>query len=131
MPIAVQCAVGLTRLALGRERRALRMTHSATMTLITQPAPIIRALGSSLGLPSTSTNVVQAAMQIADDEGLAAVTMNAVATKLGFTTMAVYRYFPNKEALLDAVVDAGMGSPPRPPKPRGDWRSGRARSGRC
>jgi AcrR family transcriptional regulator len=71
----------------------------------------------------TPDDVVQVAMQIADAEGLAAVTMNAVATKLGFTTMAVYRYFPNKEALLDAVVDAGMGSPPRPTEPRGDWRS--------
>ena len=71
----------------------------------------------------TPDDVVRAAMQIADGEGLAAVTMNAVATKLGFTTMAVYRYFPNKEALLDAVVDAGMGSPPCPPEPRSDWRS--------
>jgi AcrR family transcriptional regulator len=62
-------------------------------------------------------------MQIADEEGLAAVTMSAVATRLGFTTMAIYRYFPNKEALLDAIVDAGMGRPPRPSEPRGDWRS--------
>ena len=70
----------------------------------------------------TPDAVVQAAMQVADAEGLAAVTMNAVATRLGFTTMALYRYFPSKEALLDAIVDAGMGSPPRPREPRGDWR---------
>ena len=83
----------------------------------------------------TPDDVVQAAMQIADEDGLAAVTMNAVATRLGFTTMAIYRYFPNKETLFDAIVDAGMGLPPRPTEPRGDWRarsrSGRARSGRC
>ena len=71
----------------------------------------------------TPDDVVQVAVEIADDEGLSAVTMNAVATRLGFTTMAIYRYFPNKEALLDAVVDAGMGSPPQPTVPRGDWRS--------
>src|SRR4051812_28741949 len=47
----------------------------------------------------TPDDVVQAAIQIADKEGLAAVTMHAVAAKLGFTTMALYRYFPNKEAL--------------------------------
>jgi AcrR family transcriptional regulator len=70
----------------------------------------------------SAQDIVQAAMQIADEEGIAAVTMNAVSSRLGFTTMAIYRYFPNKEALLDAVVDAGLGSPPRPTEPREDWR---------
>lgn len=70
----------------------------------------------------TPDDVVQAAMQIADEDGLGAVTMHAVAARLGFTTMAVYRYFPNKEALFDAIVDAGLGSPPRPTEPRGNWR---------
>jgi AcrR family transcriptional regulator len=70
----------------------------------------------------TPNDVVQAAMQIADENGLAAVTMSAVAARLGFTTMAVYRYFPSKETLLDAIVDAGMGSPPRPTDPRAPWR---------
>ena len=71
----------------------------------------------------TPDDIVQAAMQIADEEGLSAVTMQAVSSRLGFTTMALYRYFPSKEALLDAIVDAGMGRPPRPTEPRGDWRS--------
>ena len=70
----------------------------------------------------TPDDVVQAAMQIADADGLAAVTMHAVASRLGFTTMALYRYFPTKETLIDAIVDAGLGSPPRPTEPRGDWR---------
>jgi AcrR family transcriptional regulator len=71
----------------------------------------------------TPDDVVQAAIEIADEEGLAALTMQAVSSKLGFTTMAVYRYFPNKEALFDAIVDAGLGLPPKPPLPRGDWRA--------
>ena len=71
----------------------------------------------------TPDEVVQAAMEVADEEGLGAVTMHAVAARLGFTTMALYRYFPNKEALYDAIVDAGMGLPPSPAEPRGDWRS--------
>ena len=41
----------------------------------------------------------------------------------GFTAMALYRYFPNKEAIIDGVVDAGMGLPPARAEPRGDWRS--------
>lgn len=67
-------------------------------------------------------DVVAAAIAIADRDGLSALTMHAVAEKLGFTTMALYRYFPNKEALIDAIVDAAMGTPPSQSEPRGAWR---------
>jgi AcrR family transcriptional regulator len=71
----------------------------------------------------TPDEVVLAAIEIAEADGLSAVTMHAVATQLGFTTMALYRYFPNKEALLDAIVDAGLGRPPAASRSRGDWRT--------
>jgi AcrR family transcriptional regulator len=72
----------------------------------------------------TPDDVVNAAIEIADEEGgLAAVTMHAVAARLGFTTMALYRYFPNKETLYDAIIDAGMGRPPDPMKSGNDWRA--------
>lgn len=68
--------------------------------------------------------VVEAAIAIADEEGmLTAVSMHAVAARLGFTTMALYRYFPGKEALYDAIVDAGMGLPPEPPRKQVSWRA--------
>ena len=35
--------------------------------------------------------IVEAAIQIADTEGLVALTMSRVATQLGVTTMALYR----------------------------------------
>jgi AcrR family transcriptional regulator len=79
----------------------------------------------------TTDEVVQAAMRLADGEGLAAVTMHAVASRLGLTTMAVYRYFPNKETLLDAIVDAGMGRPPQGMQPPGAWRDEVARWARA
>ena len=69
-------------------------------------------------------DVVQAATAIADEDGgLAAVTMQAVSARLGLTTMAVYRYFPSKETLYDAIIDAGMGLPPRPSVPPDEWRA--------
>lgn len=71
----------------------------------------------------TPADVVAAAIEIADADGLAAVTMGAVASRLGFTTMALYRYFPSKETLLDAVIDAGTGRPPRFAEPRAHWRT--------
>jgi AcrR family transcriptional regulator len=67
-------------------------------------------------------DVVQAAISIADGDGLAALTMHAVAERLGFTTMALYRYFPNKEALIDASVDAALGLPPPRSALREGWR---------
>ncbi len=67
-------------------------------------------------------DVVRAAMGIADADGLVALTMHAVASALGFTTMALYRYFPNKEALIDACVDAAMGLPPAPRASGIGWR---------
>jgi AcrR family transcriptional regulator len=70
----------------------------------------------------TRDDVVQAAVEIADKDGLAAVTMQSVTAKLGYTTMAIYRYFPNKEALFDAIVDAGMGLPPARRGSLGSWR---------
>ena len=67
-------------------------------------------------------DVVQAAMAIADEKGLGALTMHALAERLGFTTMAVYRYFPSKEALIDTIVDVALGSPPHRNEGKGDWR---------
>lgn len=71
----------------------------------------------------SAEQIVAAAIEIADEDGLGAVTMHAVAERLGYTAMALYRYFPSKEALYDAIVDAGMGLPPRPTEPRDDWRT--------
>ncbi len=70
----------------------------------------------------TREDVVQAAIRIADGKDLAALTMHAVAKELGFTAMALYRYFPSKEALIDAAVDAAMGKPPERSGPREGWR---------
>lgn len=67
-------------------------------------------------------DVVQAAISIADSNGLGALTMHAVAEQLGFTTMALYRYFPSKEALIDACVDAALGTPSRRAAARKGWR---------
>jgi AcrR family transcriptional regulator len=70
----------------------------------------------------TAEDIIRTAMQVADREGLAALTMHTIAEALGFTTMALYRYFPSKETLVDAIVDAALGTPPTPSGPRKGWR---------
>lgn len=53
--------------------------------------------------------IVEAAIGIADAEGLGAVTMSKVAAALGFTTMALYRYVTAKDDLLQLMADAAAG----------------------
>ncbi|TMV48358.1 TetR/AcrR family transcriptional regulator [Paenibacillus mesophilus] len=50
--------------------------------------------------------IVEAAIAIADKDGLAAVSMNRVAGNLGFTTMSLYRYIASKDDLLFLMQDA-------------------------
>lgn len=53
--------------------------------------------------------IVEAAIEIADAEGLGAVTMSKVAAALGFTTMALYRYVTSKDDLLELMLEASAG----------------------
>jgi AcrR family transcriptional regulator len=50
--------------------------------------------------------IVGAAMQVADAEGLEAVSMARVAAKLGFTTMSLYRHVSSKDELLQLMWNA-------------------------
>jgi len=54
----------------------------------------------------TVAQVVDAALALADEQGLAALTMRAVAERVGISTMSVYTYVPGKPELLDLMVDA-------------------------
>lgn len=58
---------------------------------------------------SRYSEVVRAGLAVAGRDGLSAVSMRAVAAEVGFTTMALYRHLPNKEALLDGMVGALLG----------------------
>ncbi|WP_418361491.1 TetR/AcrR family transcriptional regulator [Streptomyces gilvosporeus] len=63
------------------------------------------------------------AVALADTEGLAAVTMRAVAARIGAGTMSLYSYVPNKETLLELMIDHVSGDHRLPPEPSGDWRA--------
>jgi AcrR family transcriptional regulator len=59
--------------------------------------------------------VLDAAMSLADERGLEAVTMHAVAQRLSVTPMALYRHMDGKQALLDGLVERLLTSYPLPP----------------
>jgi AcrR family transcriptional regulator len=50
--------------------------------------------------------IVEAAIGLADAEGLGAVSMARVAAELGFTTMSLYRYVSSKDELLQLMWNA-------------------------
>ena len=50
--------------------------------------------------------IVAAAIDFIDGEGLPSLTMRRLGERLGVEAMALYRYVPGKEDLLDAVVES-------------------------
>jgi AcrR family transcriptional regulator len=68
-------------------------------------------------------SIVRAAIEIADAEGLEAISMRRVAAKMGAGTMSLYWYVADKDELLDRMVDAAFGEFRTPDQPSGDWRA--------
>lgn len=68
--------------------------------------------------------IVEAAIAIADEDGLDAVTMAAVAKRCGFTTMSLYRHVASKDELMRRMLDGALGPPP--PFDVAQWRAGLA-----
>jgi TetR/AcrR family tetracycline transcriptional repressor len=57
------------------------------------PAPLDRA------------TILSAAVALVDAHGLAALNMRALARELGVGTMSLYHHVPNKDAVLDGIVE--------------------------
>ena len=70
-------------------------------------------------------DIVERAVRVLDDYGLASLTMRRLGSELGLQASAIYHHFPSKQALLAAVADevlargrrprtgAGLGRPAR------------------
>ncbi len=67
--------------------------------------------------------IVEAAIEIADQEGIQAVSMSAVAKRLGYTPMSLYRYVSAKDDLLLLMQEEATGLPPEVTGDPLDWRS--------
>jgi AcrR family transcriptional regulator len=72
--------------------------------------------------------VVRAAIGLADEHGLGAVTMRRLGDELAVDPMALYKHVRNKDDLVDGMVDLVVAElPPVPARVRGGWR-GRLRA---
>ena len=65
--------------------------------------------------------ILGAALAIADEQGLDAVTMRAVAARIGLTAMALYPHVSSKDDLLDGLVGRLLTELTRP-EPAQPWR---------
>ena len=70
----------------------------------------------------TTSDVVQAAVTLADADGIDAVTIRGVAEHLGVSPMSLYTYVPGRAELLDLMIDHAHGELAAP-EPGPDWRA--------
>jgi AcrR family transcriptional regulator len=74
--------------------------------------------------------IVAAAIELADAEGLEVLSMRRVAERLGVGTMSLYTYVPGKAELLDVMLDTVLAEEARPDEAAGGWRAGLERRAR-
>ncbi|RJQ79710.1 TetR/AcrR family transcriptional regulator [Pseudonocardiaceae bacterium YIM PH 21723] len=67
--------------------------------------------------------IIATGIELADAEGLTALTMRKVAEKLGVGAMSLYTHVPGRAELLDAMVDTVQAEAIRLEDPPGDWRA--------
>ncbi|MFG1707603.1 TetR/AcrR family transcriptional regulator [Nonomuraea sp. M3C6] len=79
---------------------------------------------SRKGKPELSVDrIVRAAIEVADAEGLQALSMRRVAERLGVGTMSLYTYVPGKPELFDVMLDTVYGETDRPEDVPDGWRA--------
>ncbi|WP_046469372.1 TetR/AcrR family transcriptional regulator [Allosalinactinospora lopnorensis] len=95
----------------------------------TDPARALELLWGRRALPSRGPRpglaperIVRAAIEIADEEGLAALSMRRVAGRLGVGTASLYTYIPGRPELLALMLDTMIGDGPLPHTLPGGWR---------
>uniref|UniRef100_UPI000363ECBE TetR/AcrR family transcriptional regulator n=1 Tax=Actinoalloteichus spitiensis TaxID=252394 RepID=UPI000363ECBE len=72
----------------------------------------------------TVAAILEAAIGLADEEGVSGLSMRAVGERLGRSAMALYTYVPGKAELLDLMYDQAHADFSRACEEAADWRSG-------
>lgn len=67
--------------------------------------------------------IVQAAIEIADAQGLDGLSLRKLGEHLGKGTMAAYRHVDSKESLVHLMADTAFGPPPVCPAEHADWQA--------
>ena len=87
-----------------------------------KPAP-----ANATRTPLSKERVLQAAIELADEGGIEALSMRRLAKELGVEAMSLYNHVANKDEILDGIVDAVF-SEIELPSDGADWKSAMRRS---
>src|SRR5204863_1851027 len=71
-------------------------------------------------LPLTRERILQAALELADEQGIESLTMRKLGQLLGFEAMSLYNHVSNKTDVLDGILDLVLAET-EPPSPEEDW----------
>lgn len=75
--------------------------------------------------------IVATGIDIADSDGLTALSMQRIADTLGYTKMSLYRYTPGRAELIAIMFDTAIGPPPDLSEIAGGWREQLKRWAEC
>jgi DNA-binding transcriptional regulator YhcF (GntR family) len=114
--------------ALATATKALTaLSQSGAVTAVPRVGTIVAERASHARNASdhelTKAQIVRAAIDIADTEGLSAVSMRGVAAKLGVGPMSLYRHVQNKDDLVLLMLDTAWGEAALPAVPPAGWRA--------
>ncbi len=98
----------------GDARRSMALLWRAPVAEEARPGPK-QAL--------TVDRIVAAAVELADEQGMAALSMRAVGERLGRTGMALYTYVPSKAELVDLMYDTVLAEAHRTYDLAAGWRA--------
>jgi AcrR family transcriptional regulator len=91
-------------------------------TVAEEGGPTRRRPGNRAGLDAD--RVLQAARDLTRQEGIEALTMRRLASHLGVAPNALYSHYPDKSALLDAVLDSLLSEVEATGQDKTDWQAG-------
>lgn len=81
-----------------------------------------RSQGQHAGIDARA--ILRAAIQVADKDGLSALSMRRLGAELGVEAMAVYHHIPSKDALLDGIVEELAAATSVPQLNATNWQKG-------
>jgi AcrR family transcriptional regulator len=72
--------------------------------------------------PLTRDRILEAALELVDEQGLEALTMRRLGQQLGFEAMSLYNYVANKEDVIDGMLELVLAEAELP-RMADDWAS--------
>jgi AcrR family transcriptional regulator len=75
---------------------------------------------AELRRPLSRDQVLRAALELADVDGIESLTMRKLGQSLGFGVMSLYNHVASKDDVLDGILDLVLAES-EPPSPAGDW----------